>query len=294
MKLTVPAGRYVVAVSGGVDSMTLLNLLSNQQGLKLTVAHFDHGIRDDSAKDRRLVQKVAHAHGLPFVYNQGQLGVGASEATARKARYDFLQQVQKAAMAQAIITAHHQDDMLETAVINLLRGTGRRGLSSLQNHYHLLRPLLTYDKKQIEAYAKTHNLEWREDSTNQDEKYLRNYVRRQILSKFSDAQRQQLLVHLNTASELNKHLESLLELQLHIQPAVNKLDRHWFIQLPHNVAKEVMASWLRQRGASFNTKTLERLLVAAKTYQVHKRADINNGWFMDVKADHLALGSLDR
>jgi tRNA(Ile)-lysidine synthase len=206
VKLAVPKGRYIVAVSGGVDSMVLLDMLVQQPGLLLTVAHFDHGIRDDSHKDRQLVQKTAHNYGLPFVYNKGNLGAGASEADARKARYQFLHTVRKASLAEAIITAHHQDDLLETAIINMLRGTGRRGLSSLKSQDRILRPLLTYSKKQIQSYAETHNIVWYEDSTNKDEKYLRNYVRRQILAKFSDEQRQQLLVHLNTAHEFNGEL----------------------------------------------------------------------------------------
>jgi len=294
MKLSIPAGRYVVAVSGGVDSMVLLDLLAKQPDLQLTIAHFDHGIREDSLEDKRLVQQMAHHHGLSFVYNRGELGAGASEANARKARYDFLQAVRQAAKAQAIITAHHQDDMLETAVINMLRGTGSRGLSSLKSQGDMVRPLLLYSKQQIRTYAGTHGLIWHEDSTNQDEKYLRNYVRRNILNKFSDVQRQQLLIHLNTARELNYELETLLVNQLHIQPALHKLDRQWFIHLPHAVAREVMASWLRRQDVSYNTKMLERLLVAAKTYQPRKRADISNGLVMEVSQRYLALTRPDR
>ncbi|MEO5628077.1 MAG: tRNA lysidine(34) synthetase TilS [Candidatus Saccharimonadales bacterium] len=294
MKLTVPAGRYVVAVSGGVDSMALLDLLRKQPDIQLTVAHFEHGIREDSDQDRQLVQKTARSHGLPFVYSRGNLGAGASEDTARKHRYEFLHKVRMAATAQAIITAHHQDDMLETAIINLLRGTGRKGLSSLSSDDLILRPLLGYTKSQIQAYADGHNLQWHEDSTNQNEKYLRNYVRLKILNRFDDAQRQQLLEHLDVAKELNQELESLLATQLHIQPAVNKIDRHWFIGLPHSVAKEVLASWLRQHKLVFDKKTLERLVVAAKTYQPHKQADISSKAVMEVKKDYLALIGLDR
>src|SRR4051812_28994279 len=106
MKSLVPAGRYVVAVSGGVDSMVLLDLLARQPDLQLTVAHLDHGIREDSIKDRQLVQQVAQTHGLPFVYNRVELGAGTSEAAARQARYEFLHQVRRNSLAQAIITAH--------------------------------------------------------------------------------------------------------------------------------------------------------------------------------------------
>jgi tRNA(Ile)-lysidine synthase len=294
MKLTVPAGRYVVAVSGGVDSMVLLDLMAKLPNVRLTVAHFDHGIRSDSAKDRQLVEATAHKLHLPFVFDTGHLGPQASEATARQARYDFLHKVREAALADALVTAHHQDDMLETAVINMLRGTGRRGLSSLKSRDRLLRPLLLFDKQTIKTYAQSHHIQWREDSTNQDETYLRNYVRQHILGKFSEAQRQQLLVHLNTATELNNQLEDILTDQLDIQPAPHKLDRHWFIQLPHAVAKEVLVSWLREHQVQFDSKTIDRLLVAAKTYQPHKRADISAGYQVTVSKDYLALTRLDR
>src|SRR5437764_343012 len=124
-------GKYVVAVSGGVDSVALLDMLARSDDLKLVVAHFDHGIRKDSAKDRKFVEDLAKNYDLPFVYEEGHLGSGTSEAVARGARYDFLHRVKKSHGAQAIITAHHQDDVLETAIINLLRGTGRKGLTSL-------------------------------------------------------------------------------------------------------------------------------------------------------------------
>src|SRR5690606_4946866 len=126
-------GHYVVAVSGGVDSMALLDMVAKQSRPKVsfTVAHFDHGIRDDSHLDRRLVGEVAQRHNLPFVYERGELGAGASEALAREARYAFLRKVQHSTGARGIMTAHHHDDVVETAVLNMLRGTGRKGLSSL-------------------------------------------------------------------------------------------------------------------------------------------------------------------
>src|SRR4051794_16456164 len=131
MKIYVGPGKYVVAVSGGVDSVGLLDLLRMDPGVKLTVSHFDHGIRDDSHLDRAHVQALARRYQLPFVYDKGALGPGASEAEARTARYQFLDNVKTKTGAHAIVTAHHQDDVLETAIINLLRGTGRKGLSSL-------------------------------------------------------------------------------------------------------------------------------------------------------------------
>ncbi len=294
MKITVEPGVYVVAVSGGVDSMVLLDLLRRLPGVKLVVAHYDHGIRPDAAADRRLVQQAAQAHGLPFVYDEGGLGAAASELAARRARYDFLHTVRLAARARAIITAHHQDDMLETAIINVIRGTGRRGLSSLRSRDRLVRPLLGYSKQDIRAYARAHRLEWREDSTNQDEKYLRNYVRRKILNKLSVKQQAQLLAHIDTAKQLNDQIDQLLQVQLHLQPAGHTLDRQWFISLPHALAREVMAGWLRTRGAPFDSKSLHRLVVAAKTYPPGKQTDVSKQTVLKVTKRYLALVPADR
>src|SRR5665213_799396 len=138
MNVDLVPGKYVVAVSGGVDSISLLHILQAQPGVRLIVAHFDHGIREDSVEDRRLVQNVAREYRLPFVYDAGNLGVDTSEAAARQARYRFLRRVQQASGARAIVTAHHQDDLLETAILNLLRGTGRKGLTALSNRSDMI------------------------------------------------------------------------------------------------------------------------------------------------------------
>ena len=187
MDVSLKPGKYVVAVSGGVDSMVLLDLLKDQPHLKLIVAHYDHGIRPDSAKDRQLVQDVAAAYHLPMVFENGKLGSTASEATARQARYEFLERTRQTHSARAILTAHHQDDVLETAIINLIRGTGRRGLTALSSQPLIIRPLLHVSKADIRAYAEKQQLKWHEDSTNQDEKYLRNYIRRNWLPQFDVA-----------------------------------------------------------------------------------------------------------
>jgi tRNA(Ile)-lysidine synthase len=265
MKITLSSGRYVVAVSGGVDSVVLFDLLQRQPGMRLTIAHFDHGIRPDSGGDRMFVQALAQKHGLPFVYDTAHLGPGASEAVARQARYQFLEQVRRASRARAIVTAHHQDDLLETAVLNMLRGTGRKGLTSLQDRSDIRRPLLGYSKQAIMAYAKAQGLVWHEDVTNHDQAYRRNYVRHSILPKLTAEKRQRLLAILAKQLEINGQLDMLLTNYLHLQPIAQRLNRPAFSQLPHAVAKEVMASWLRANGLSnFDKKTIERATINAK------------------------------
>ncbi len=294
MDVKLEPGTYVVAVSGGVDSMVLLDLLKQNSEINLIVAHFDHGMRHDSEADRKLVQEIAKQHGLKFIYDQADLGE-ASEASARKARYEFLHKIRQASKAKALITAHHEDDLLETAILNLLRGTGRRGLTSLKSTDVIKRPLLHVPKNRLINYAKEHNLRWREDSTNQNLKYMRNYIRHKIVPKFSATDRQIMLGIIKSLRQTNEAIDHHLVNQLHIQPAVDRLDRHWFIMLPHNVAREVMLSWLRRHEIRDVTKkTLERLVTAAKTFAPGQQTDIDTKFIMKIKKTELALSPRDR
>ncbi|PID99102.1 tRNA lysidine(34) synthetase TilS [Candidatus Saccharibacteria bacterium] len=309
MDIDLPSGRYVVAVSGGVDSVVLLHILLQQcnipqasthgsqknlapqtasptkaaaqnpkPSIQLTVAHFDHGIRADSIKDRQLVQKLAQAHNLPFVYDRAELGAGASEATARKARYEFLAKVQAAVGADAILTAHHEDDVLETIIINWMRGTKSRGLSSLRSGQQLRRPLLGVPKKRIRAYAQAHKLTWREDSTNQDETYLRNYIRKHVVGKLDAAARGQLLEHSAKAAELNDAIHSLVDEYLQHHTSAHEIDRLAYRELPKEVAREVLAEWLRRyTDASISTKLILRLDNAIRTARSGTQIDIAHG-----------------
>lgn len=288
----------MVAVSGGVDSMSLLHLLHNRNtnnDLKLLVAHLDHGIRADAEQDRILVQNTANDYGLPFVFHEANLGSGASEDTARKARYAFLEKVRDTSDAQAIITAHHSDDVLETAIHNMLRGTGRKGITSLSAREGIERPLLNITKQELIDYAKEHQLVWHEDATNQNTAYSRNYIRHRLLPRFDANSKNALHDVIKSLRTVNTLLDEELVEQLNIHLEKGKLDRHWFIQLSHNIAQEVMASWLRQTGVSnFDAKIIERLVIAAKVSTTGSRFDVLGATRMQVSKDYLALDRHER
>ena len=290
MKVKLEPGRYIVAVSGGVDSMVLLDMIKKAPSVQLVVAHYDHGIREDSGDDRRFVQEVAERLDLPFQYWEGKLGPHASEAVARQARYKFLHRVREAHHANAILTAHHEDDLLETAILNIIRGTGRKGLTALGTQRLVIRPLLHITKKDILEYAQAQKLDWHEDSTNTDEKYRRNYIRNHLLSKFDINARTALVDIIERSRANNAKLDILLADMMQRQPDIHQLDRRWFAQLPHKVAKEFLATWLREHGIKdFDSKTLERVAVAAKVQHTGALIDLVGGASLEVKKDHLAL-----
>jgi tRNA(Ile)-lysidine synthase len=247
--------RYVVAVSGGVDSIALLDMLSQVPGHEIVVAHFDHGIRNDSSDDAQLVARLATKYGFAFETLREELGVGTSEEKARDRRYRFLREVAKKYNGR-IVTAHHADDAVETIAINLKRGTGWRGLAVLDSD--IVRPLLHTSKAELRDYAKRRQLEWHEDSTNADTTYLRNQLR-ETMKDLSDDERRQLLAlrHQQMASKrlIDQEVARL------VGPGPN-YRRYFFTHIPKNVAIECLRF---VTGTKLTRPQLERTLLAIKT-----------------------------
>lgn len=278
-----PAGTYVAAVSGGVDSVCLLHMLQERSDLTVVVAHFDHGIRTNSHEDAAFTAALASTYGMRCELGEGKLGADASEAAARQARYEFLFDVMRATGAKAVLTAHHQDDLIETAVINLIRGTGRRGLSPMRGARHVLRPLLHLGKRELLAYAEAHRLAWREDETNSDMRYLRNRVRHILLARADEAWREAMLERIMRADELNRRiqgeLDSVLERQL--SRGRSSVSRRWMTAVPYAVGAEFMHAWLsRFDVADIDQRLVERLVVAVRAARAGKRFDIDKRHYL--------------
>lgn len=259
--------KYVVAVSGGIDSVVLLDMLSKQADCQLVVAHFDHGIRDDSVDDAIFVGELAKKYGLKFESKREELGKGASEELARDRRYEFLRSVAKKHEA-ILVTAHHSDDVVETIVINLSRGTGWRGLAAMDSDIY--RPLFDMTKLEVVDYATKYNLKWQNDSTNDSDVYLRNRIRRK-LKKIDDDSKRQLL-------GLWSHQKSLKnQIDAETKTLVSKDKRHdrgFYINIDNRSAMEC----LRLVTSGLLTRPqLANLLVAIKTMSVGKIYEAGNG-----------------
>ena len=202
--------KYLIAVSGGVDSVVLLDMLAKKHE-NILVAHFDHGIREDSKEDAIFVRQLAVKYGVKFFTKREELGATASEEKARRARYKFLRELSEKQNA-TIVTAHHLDDVVETIIINMVRGTGWRGLAVL-NAEDIYRPLINFKKQEIINYAKQNNLKWREDSTNSLNVYMRNIVRHKI--DLNNEQKNELQIlhqeQIRLAEEIKSEVTSLLK-----------------------------------------------------------------------------------
>lgn len=286
MDIKLASGRYLIAVSGGVDSMVLLDILRRQAGIELVVAHFDHGIRSDSQKDEKLVRTVATKYNLLFELGRTKLGPKASEEQARNTRYTFLDSLKSKHKADAIITAHHQDDLIETAILNILRGSGRRGLSAIRDNPAVIRPFLDIPKKKILQYALKHKIIWHEDETNQDINYLRNYIRAQVLPKLTNQNRQQLLQNIDKVAKNSQELNDLIATLSQKIVKDNKVNRRLFLSLPPEVSHELLMYWLRQLNIrQFSRQNIERLNIAIRTSKARTKTSALEGKHLIIEKD---------
>ncbi|HIC95925.1 TPA: tRNA lysidine(34) synthetase TilS, partial [Candidatus Bipolaricaulota bacterium] len=187
-----PGERVLVAVSGGVDSIVLLHLLHELQGelgISLAVGHLDHRIRGEEARaDAEFVAKEAEKLKLPLVLEESDVpryaeerGLSLEEA-AREVRYQFLEEAAEKVGAAKIALGHHRDDLVETLLLNLIRGTGLSGLRGIAPvRGKFIRPLIGCSREEIIAFARERGLEYRQDRTNLEQRFLRNRVRMELL-----------------------------------------------------------------------------------------------------------------
>jgi len=182
-RLFAAPGLAVLAVSGGGDSLALLDLLAAlapELGLDLVVAHADHGILPGSADVARRVSALARErYALETVTAALSLGPAASETRARLARYRFLRAVQAERRARYLVTAHHADDQVETVLLRVLRGSGPAGLSGMEavGARGLVRPLLPFRHAELVAHAERAGLEIFHDPSNADPRHTRAWIR---------------------------------------------------------------------------------------------------------------------
>ena len=177
------AGRAVLAVSGGLDSMSLLDLAAGvrqQRGCLVTVATFDHASGEHTARATALVAHVALEYGLQVVVGRADAEARPGEAAWRAARWRFLRSVARE-ISGPVITAHTRDDQVETVLMRAMRGAGARGLAGLRAPSAVRRPLLDVCRADLQAYADARALRWIEDPTNLSRRFLRNRVRQDLL-----------------------------------------------------------------------------------------------------------------
>ena len=252
--------RLFLAVSGGMDSMVLLQLF-HQLNYEIAVLHCNFSLRNlESDGDEEFVKYYCESKKIPLFVQKFDTKQFAEDAklsiqvAARKLRYDWFYEQLADENFDYILTAHHLDDSLETFLINLTRGTGLEGLTGIpaQND-KIIRPFLPFSRVEIEKYIQENNLQWREDSSNASDKYFRNKVRHAIVPVLKELNPNLLSSFQNTLENLQQ-TQSLVEdasklvFQIVVQEEANQLKFNLIelLKLPNYAA--YLYQWLKDFG----------------------------------------------
>lgn len=276
-----PDDKVLVAVSGGVDSMVLMELLVNS-GYECGVAHCNFQLRGEEAfEDEKLVEREAEKHQIPF-YNIRFDTLGEMERSgesmqvvARRLRYNWFDELSQEKGYTAVSIAHHADDSIETFFINMIRGTGLRGLTGISMvRGHVVRPLLFASRKDILDYAANHEIEYREDSSNRSTKYLRNKLRIGIIPLLKE-------ISHHFTDTMGANVQRLTDAQLFIDNAISRIraeverhDKGLIIIDPSKIDAEFPFNFVIYELLStygFNGDVIDSLCVALKSDSTGKR-----------------------
>jgi len=195
--LFVRGATFIIGVSGGPDSTALvhiLHILQYELGFHIHIAHFNHNLHRYAKQDQKFVEQLAEQLNVPFSVGQWSnpkaLKKGSLEDAARKRRFDFFNRLAKKIDARAVVLAHTEDDLAETVLMRILRGTGLQGLRGIlptreiENIFYI-RPLLAVKKQEIFTFLNKKNISYRVDPTNQKTEFLRNKIRLELLPLLS-------------------------------------------------------------------------------------------------------------
>ena len=284
--------KKILAVSGGVDSMVMLDMAAKCfPAEELIVATFDHRTRENSGDDARFAYTAGTERGL-----DARLGIARSdscsiksEEVARLIRYRFLLTLAEKERAE-IWTAHHLDDLVESIAINIIRGTGPRGLAALSRP-GIRRPFLdgtfgkVFDRRDILKYAAENKIIFRQDQSNVSDMYLRNRVREKTFNMsykkkieiYELWQEQKTIMH-----EIDEIIECLI-------PEDLRFEREWFNDLDENIAIEILRAGLLRAGISATRPQIRDFLDAIKTYESGKKFNLPGNKLVKINRNDFML-----
>ena len=268
----------LLAVSGGVDSMVLLHLF-HRLGLPAIVAHCNFQLRGAASDaDAELVKNVSEQLGFrcySTIFNTleyAQTHKVSVQMAARDLRYQWFLELCSQTGATCLITAHHLNDSVETLLVNLVRGTGIKGLTGIapvawlqEGQLKTLRPLLTFSRQEMEAYATAQNIQWREDESNAKDDYLRNYLRHHTIPGLEQVQPSFLAIAQKTMgilAETAENYQFLIEKSIplrSVRKGVYAIEIQQVNALPHPQS----ALWEVLKGYGFTADQVRQMLSSA-------------------------------
>src|SRR5690554_6331714 len=291
-----PNNLYILAVSGGVDSMVLFDLFLKHK-YRFIVVHFNHQKRTQSMDDHQLIESLCHTHNIKYHYIKLNIKKGNFQEMARNERYLHLEEIADQYSTSYIVTAHHLDDLAETVLMKLIRGSNLLGYASMQakvtiDNYTYLKPLLNYSKADLLAYQQTYNLNYLEDHTNLEDTYLRNRIRHHVMPLLK--QENDVLTHFknfSTQSYLaSDYIRDQSKAFLNLDLTFNLKD---FIKLHDAVKMDIISLILETLNVDKNFKKITTILKQLTSNKPNIRITLNNNMHMIKAYDAVSIHNLN-
>lgn len=256
---------YLVAVSGGRDSMALLHILLNSGYRDLTVCHINHGLRaGEAAADSEFVRTIAKNCGLPFHSMEVDVKAHSAETSqsietaARELRYRCFAEIASSLDCPRVMLGHHADDQVETILMNFFRGSGTRGISGMcpvrersvnGTKLTLIRPMLSVSREEIDRYLSENGIKFRDDESNHEMFALRNRIRHQLIPKINEVFGRDTRPAIFRSSELAQRMGDWIDSE-NISPPVRDegLDVAALREMPGARRDWILYQWLRSSG----------------------------------------------
>ncbi len=292
---------YLVGVSGGRDSVALLDGLVSLGYGSLVVCHFDHGLRKESAEETRFVKELAAHYQLEFVSAREDVKARAErdhlsiETAAREARYEFFASVARKHNTPRLFLAHHADDQVETFLFNLFRGAGPKGLGGMSAFSNriidgiellLLRPLLAVWREEIDAFISERQLHFREDPSNAVMEHTRNRLRHQLLPELEQIFGRQIRETLWRNAEIFRAEDHFMKSQVALPG--EELSVVALLGMSDALQRRAVHAWLKARGVpEVGFQTVER--VRALITSLHAKVNIPGDMHVRRRAKRLFI-----
>ncbi|MGE0554503.1 MAG: tRNA lysidine(34) synthetase TilS [Gemmatimonadales bacterium] len=296
--LRLEPGSLLLAVSGGADSMALLDLAAATTGGRtLLVAHVDHGIAPESAEIAERVAVAAAGHGLQTLVERLELGADASETRAREGRHAALRRTRERCGARYVLLAHHADDQIETVLMRLARGSGPAGLAAMEPLADpLARPLLGFRRTELVAYCLARGLGWWDDPANRDLRHDRVWFRERLLplldQRLPDG-REAVLRSVAALAEDRRAWDELLGelegLDFRAEPGAVSVAAAQLKGYSSSLGRMVLRSLGRRVGASLGPNRIELIETLLAKGHTGRGLDLGKGCRAELGADRLRL-----
>ena len=298
----------VIAVSGGPDSMALLNLLNvikKEKNIKIICAHVNHNLRKESKAEAQMVKDYCTQKNIIYEYMEIKEYKGNTENYAREKRYEFFENLLKKYHSKYLFTAHHGDDLIETVIMRLIRSSSLKGYGAFseiteKKDYKIYRPLITKTKEEIFNYVKNNNLPYAIDKTNDSDFLTRNRIRKYILPKLKEENKNVHLKFLEfskTLNETEKYLKKQTEKALSKVYIDKKIDINLFKKEDLLVQKRIIHHILNETYKENITKIkdvhVNNILLAVKNSISNSKINLpdnkifiksyNNAWIEENK-----------